>query len=86
MFISFIVGPGAIILKDRNTGAVIKRYIEGDVILSELVINPNIALNSQAIDLNLVENLGKSIRGKLLAGVKPTIYKVESGSGQVFVI
>lgn len=43
----------------------IRRFIEGDVILNEQAINPNLSLNAQTVDLNMVENVGVSLRGKL---------------------
>jgi hypothetical protein len=74
--INFVIGPGALIAKDKFTGEVVQRYTEGQgVLLNDSLINPNIALSGVPIDLSVVDNMSSYFRQRLLS--RQVIYEVE---------
>jgi|LauGreDrversion4_2_1035121.scaffolds.fasta_scaffold46233_2 hypothetical protein len=77
--LTFVVGPGALLAKDKLTGEVVARYTEGHgVVLNESFINPNIALSGSPIDLSVADNMTAFFKQRLLS--REIMYEVEQTS------
>lgn len=51
--LTFVIGSGTLIAKDKMTGQIVARYVEGHgVLLNESIINPNLALDGSPMDLS----------------------------------
>ena len=74
--LTFVVGPGALLAKDKITGEIVARYTEGHgVLLNESIINPNIALDGTAINLSVADNTSQLFKQRLLS--RQLYYEVE---------
>jgi hypothetical protein len=74
--LTFVVGPGALVAKDKLTGEIVARYTEGHgVLLNDQIINANIALNGQPIDLSVADNMTYFFKQRLMQ--RQVVYEVE---------
>jgi hypothetical protein len=77
--LTFVVGPGALLARDKMTGDIVARYTEGHgVLLNESIINPNIALDGTAINLSAADNETQFFKQRLLS--RQLYYEVEQAS------